>query len=351
MITRKLEQTILSKIGQKKAIILLGARQVGKTTLVKKLFAEQPNLLWLSGDDPNVNLLFENISTARLQAIIGQNKTVIIDEAQKISNIGLKMKLITDYIPDVQLIATGSSAFELQNKLNEPLTGRKWEYIMYPVSFSEMVDYHGFMKEHALLSHRLVFGYYPEVVCNAGNEKELLNLLYGSYLYKDILLLDDIKKSDKLQKLLQALAYQIGSQVSYTELGRLCELDYKTVEKYIILLEQCFVIFRLGSFSRNLRSELKNSRKIYFWDNGVRNAIISNFNPLELRDDTGSLWENFMISERIKKLYYNKLYSIIGFGERNSSKKLILLKNEMEKSLLLNLNGILRQTLKFQKFF
>ena len=309
MITRKLEQTILSKIGQKKAIILLGARQVGKTTLVKKLFAEQPNLLWLSGDDPNVNLLFENISTARLQAIIGQNKTVIIDEAQKISNIGLKMKLITDYIPDVQLIATGSSAFELQNKLNEPLTGRKWEYIMYPVSFSEMVDYHGFMKEHALLSHRLVFGYYPEVVCNAGNEKELLNLLYGSYLYKDILLLDDIKKSDKLQKLLQALAYQIGSQVSYTELGRLCELDYKTVEKYIILLEQCFVIFRLGSFSRNLRSELKNSRKIYFWDNGVRNAIISNFNPLELRDDIGSLWENFMISERIKKLYYNKLYS------------------------------------------
>jgi predicted AAA+ superfamily ATPase len=309
MITRKLEQTILSKVGKGKAIILIGARQVGKTTLVRKLFAAQPDVLWLSGDDPNVHVLFETISAARLQALIGRNKTVVIDEAQRIADIGLRMKLIIDQMPDVQLVATGSSAFELQNKLNEPLTGRKWEYKIFPLSFSEMVEHHGFIKEYALLPHRLVFGYYPEVVCNAGSEKELLNLLYGSYLYKDILLFDGIKKSDKLQKLLQALAYQVGSLVSYTELGQLCGLDYKTVEKYIVLLEQCFVIFRLGSFNRNLRNELKNSRKVYFWDNGVRNAIISNFNPVELRDDVGALWENFMISERIKKLNYNNMYS------------------------------------------
>jgi predicted AAA+ superfamily ATPase len=213
---------------------------------------------------------------------------VIIDEAQRIQEIGLRMKLITDQIPEVQLVATGSSSFELANQINEPLTGRKWEYKMYPISFGEMVTNHGLLEEKRLLPHRMVYGYYPEVVNHIGSEKEILKQLSDSFLYKDVLLLDQIQKPDGLIKLLQALAYQVGSQVSYNELSLLTGLDAKTVDKYITVLEQAYVVFRLGSFSRNLRSELKKSRKIYFYDNGIRNALIANFNQLESRQDVGA---------------------------------------------------------------
>lgn len=286
----------------------MGPRQVGKTTLLNELFKEDPETLWLNGDEPDIYELFENISSTRLKAIFGNKKNVVIDEAQRISDIGLKLKLITDQIPEIQLVATGSSSFELANKVNEPLTGRKWEYKMFPLSFGEMVAHHGLIDEKRLLPHRLVYGYYPEVVTGSGEEKNILKQLADSYLYKDILRWEQINKPDKLVKLLQAIAFQIGSQVSLTELGQIAGLDSKTVEKYISLLEQSYVIFRLGSFSRNLRNELKFSRKIYFYDNGIRNALIANFTQIETRTDTGALWENFIISERLKKISYESIW-------------------------------------------
>ena len=309
MIERALEKIIRTKLNNQKAIVLLGARQVGKTTLLKKIFSDNQDVLWLNGDEKDVQDLFQNSSSSRLKVFFGKKRTIILDEAQRIREIGLRMKLITDEIPEVQLVATGSSAFELANQLNEPLTGRKWEYKMYPLSFGEMVAHHGLLEEKRLLPHRLVYGYYPEVVNHIGIEKEILKQLSDSYLYKDVLLLEQIKKPEGLIKLLQALAYQVGSQVSYNELSKTTGLDAKTIEKYITVLEQTYIIFRLGAFSRNLRSELKKSRKIYFYDNGIRNALIANFNIMESRLDIGALWENFLMSERKKMLEYNQKWT------------------------------------------
>ena len=306
MIERILEKQILAKINTNKAIILLGSRQVGKTTLLKSLFENSSETIWLNADEPDIQAIFANISSKRFEAIIGNKKMIIIDEAQRIPDIGLKMKLITDQLPSIQLIATGSSAFELSNKLNEPLTGRKWEFKMYPISFQEMVNHHGLLNEIRLLPHRLVYGFYPDVVNHQGNEKEILKQLSDSYLYKDLLMMDQIKKPSALVKLLQALALQIGSQVSYQELAQICGLDGKTVEKYMMLLEQSYIIFRLASFSRNQRNELKKSRKVYFFDNGIRNALIANFEHIENRTDIGALWENYLVSERIKYLAYHQ---------------------------------------------
>jgi predicted AAA+ superfamily ATPase len=309
MIKRTLETTIQSRLFKNKAIILMGPRQVGKTTLIKTLFNDRDDILWLNGDEQDVRDLFENISSTRLKAIIGTNKIVVIDEAQRISDIGIKLKLITDQIKDVQLVATGSSSFELANLINEPLTGRKWEYKLLPVSFEEMSNQNGLLEEKRMLQQRMIYGYYPEIVTNPGNEKELLAQLADSYLYRDILTLDKVKKTDKIIRLLQALAFQIGSEVSYNELAQLCGLDSKTVEKYVTLLEQSYIIFRLGSFSSNLRNELRYSRKIYFTDNGIRNAVLGNFTQLESRTDAGALFENFAISERMKLLAYHNPFS------------------------------------------
>jgi predicted AAA+ superfamily ATPase len=304
MILRTLGKIIENNLFTGKAIIILGARQVGKTTLIKNLLENNTDLLWLNGDETDIQDLFKDMSSTRFKAIFGDKKIIVIDEAQEISEIGKRLKLITDILPQYQLIVTGSSSFELANHLNEPLTGRKWEYNLFPLSFSEMVQHHGLLEEKRLIPHRLVYGYYPEVVTRQGAEEIVLRQLSNSYLYKDILRLEQIKKADNLIKLLQAIAYQVGSQVSYSELSQLCGLDAKTVEKYIIVLEQSYIIFRLGSFSRNLRNELKFSRKIYFYDNGVRNVLISNFAQIENRTDTGALWENFVISERKKYLHY-----------------------------------------------
>ncbi len=306
MINRILEHKISGKIYKGKAIILLGARQVGKTTLLEKIFSKNKDVLWLTGDSPDVQALFESPSADRLRLYFGNKKIIIVDEAQLIPETGLRLKLITDYIKEVQLIATGSSSFELSNNLNEPLTGRKWEYKMYPLSFKELVNHHGFLTEKRSINHRLVYGYYPDVINHPGEEKNILKLLTDSYLYKDILMLENIKKPEKIVRLLQAIAYQIGTQVSFNALGQLCGLDNKTTEKYITLLEQAYVVFRLGSFSRNLRNELKFSRKIYFFDLGIRNALISNFTIAENRTDIGALWENFLVAERLKKNSYDE---------------------------------------------
>ena len=304
MIERLLFKTIENKLFVGKVIILTGARQVGKTTLLKQLLRQKEGVLWLNGDELQVQNLFANASADRLLSEFSNSKIVILDEAQRIENIGLRLKLIADSDSEVQVIATGSSAFELANKVNEPLTGRKWEYQMFPLSFGEMVEHHGKLKEMRMLPRRIIYGYYPEVVTNDGNEVEILKLLTDAYLYKDILSWESVKHPDKLQTLLRALAYQVGSQVSYNELSQMCSMDSKTVERYINLLEQCYIIFRLPSFSRNLRHELKSSRKIYFYDNGIRNALIADYRAPEVRQDTGSLWENFVVAERMKSNEY-----------------------------------------------
>lgn len=308
MIERELDKVIAERLFKGKAIVLIGARQVGKTTLLKNLVKGQEKLLWLDGDDIEVRTMLQNVSAIKFKSLLGQKKMMVVDEAQRIENIGLKMKLITDNFPDVQLILTGSSSFDLANKINEPLTGRKWEYTLFPLSFGELASHNGTFDEIRHLSLRLVFGSYPDVVNNAGDEREILMQLTNSYLYKDILEWERIKKPDKLVRLLQALAYQVGSEVSLTELGNLVELDKNTVEKYITLLEQTQVIFRLSSLSRNMRNELKMSRKVYFYDNGIRNALISNFSDVDSRNDIGALWENWMISELRKKRHYEQDY-------------------------------------------
>lgn len=306
MISRILATRLREKLFKQKAIILLGPRQVGKTTLLKNLAFDPSDILWMNADELDIQQLFSDVSSTSIKMLLGKKKILVIDEAQRIENIGLKLKLITDNLTDIQVIATGSSSFDLANRINEPLTGRKWEYNLFPLSFQELVQHHGLLEEKRLISHRLVYGYYPEVVTNPGEEEERLKLISHSYLYKDVLLWERIHKSDKLVRLLQALALQIGSQVSYNELGSICGMDAKTVEKYINLLEQAFVVFRLPSFSRNLRNELKSSRKIYFYDNGIRNAVINNFNPVSLRNDLGFLWENFLVSERQKYNAYQQ---------------------------------------------
>ncbi len=323
MIERQILKPINKRLKDSKALVLLGARQVGKSTLLKQLEKDftQP-ILRLNGDEADVRLLFEDATSTKLNALIGQNKTIVIDEAQRINNIGLGMKLITDNRSDVKVIATGSSAFELANKLNEPLTGRKWEFKLFPLSYSEMVKHHGLLTERRLLENRLIYGYYPEIVTHLGDEKDLLKTLVNSYLYKDIFILERILKPEKLERLAKALAFQVGSQVSYHELGKTCGLDNQTVEKYIDVLEKAFVVFRLSSFSRNLRNELKQSRKIYFYDNGVRNALINNFNPIDSRDDVGPLWENFLIIERMKHLHYNQKHCNIYFWRNTDQQEI-----------------------------
>lgn len=304
MIERMFAGKIRDAANSRKIVILLGARQVGKTTLLKSLF-DSDSILWLNGDELDVQNLFETLSAQRFKVYLGTKKIVVIDEAQRISNIGLRLKVLADSLPDLQIFATGSSSFDLANNVIEPLTGRKRELHLFPLSFEELVNHSDLLTEKRMIPHRLVFGSYPEVVTSQGNEIEVLKELSQSYLYKDILTFEKIRRSDRLVKLLQALAWQIGSQVSYNELAQTCSMDAKTVEHYINILEQAFIVFRLGTFSRNLRNELKNSRKVYFYDNGIRNAIIANFSPIENRNDAGALWENYVISERIKKLSYD----------------------------------------------
>lgn len=301
-----LNSIIRERLFTGKAIILMGARQTGKTTLLHEIISGMPDTLWLDGDVPEVKKLFEEGSPDRFRAQFAGKKLIVLDEAQRIKDIGIRLKHLTDHFKELQVIATGSSSFELANEVNEPLTGRKWEYNLFPLSFSEMIKHNGYIKEKSLLTHRLVYGYYPEVVTSEGNEREVLKSLSDSYLFQDILKWEQIKKPDKLTRLLQALAFQIGNQVSDNELSQLIGMDHKTVGKYLNLLEKVYIIYRLPSFARNLRNELKMSRKIYFFDNGIRNALISNFQIPEMRQDAGALWENFMISERMKYNHYNQ---------------------------------------------
>lgn len=309
MIGRTLEQTIREQLDKPKALILMGPRQVGKSTLLHAIFDDNEDTLWLDADNINVQENFEEASSEQIKTIVGKHKILIIDEAQSLANAGLTLKRMTDHLPDVKLIATGSSSFELADKIKEALTGRKREYRLLPLSFAEMAGHTNLLTESSMLGHRLVHGYYPEVVTNPGDEREILSDLASNYLYKDILKLDGMKKTDNLMRLVRALALQVGGTVSYNEVGQICGLDPKTVEKYIDILEKSFVVFRLGGFSRNLRNELKKSRKIYFYDLGIRNAVLNNYTPFENRSDheRGALWENFLLVERMKRNEYARM--------------------------------------------
>lgn len=306
MIKRAIQEEIEKRFFKGKALLIFGPRQSGKSTLIESILKDKEHL-YLNGDDADVQEVLTNTTAAKLKLLVGLNSIVFIDEAQRISNIGLTLKLFTDQIKTVQVIASGSSAFELLSKVNEPLTGRKFEFLLYPFSFGELVNHHGLLHEKRMLEHRLVYGSYPEIVTNLGEETELLKLLASSYLYKDLLMLEQVKKPLILSKLLKALALQVGSEISYQEIAQTIDSDPKTVDKYIDLLEKTFVVFRLPALSRNVRNEIKKGKKVYFYDCGIRNAVINNFKALNERTDSGALWENYVISERVKFLQYQKM--------------------------------------------
>ncbi len=309
MINRLISNIIKQKFFRGKAIIVVGPRQVGKTTLLKMLATEfdRKVLVW-NCDEPDVRRRLTEPTSTMLGAETAGYDIVFIDEAQRVQNIGITLKLLIDNYPDKQVVVTGSSAIELSNSINEPLTGRKYEYVLFPFSAEELLDEYGAQDESRLLERRLIYGSYPEVVNLPGEEHETLTNLVSSYLYKDIFSFQDVRKPEIIEQLLQALALQIGSEVSFSELGRLLGLNSITIQRYIDLLEKSYVVFHLRSFSRNVRSELKKSRKIYFYDNGVRNALLGDYKPLDLRNDIGGLWENYLISERMKHNAYNAFY-------------------------------------------
>src|SRR5665648_65322 len=323
MFSRTLENTIKEKINSGKAIVLVGARQVGKTTLLKAILKEK-EYLFLDADDPTTRSLLSNPNTEQIRTFIGDSKFIFLDEAQRIPGIGLTLKIITDQFKDVQLFVSGSSSFDLGNELNEPLTGRKWEYEMFPISWEEYEKKIGFLKSEQQLENRLLYGFYPEVINKQGKERETLKNLVNSYLYRDILAFSDIRRPEVLEKLLQALALQMGSEVNYNELSQIVGINKVTVQKYIEILEKGYIVFRLNSFSRNLRNEIKQNRKIYFYDNGIRNMIIGNFSQLDLRIDKGALWENFLISERLKQNTYKDTFSKMYFWRTKQQQEIDL---------------------------
>jgi predicted AAA+ superfamily ATPase len=325
MIFRQLEKDLRAKLHKGKVIILLGGRQTGKTTLLRIITETRKDTLWLNADEPDIKILIENANSTRLKTYFGKNKIIIIDEAQQVTDIGKKLKLLTDTLKDIQIIATGSSAFEIKNKTNEPLTGRKWEFHLFPLSFSEMVNNLGLIEEKRMIPHRLVYGYYPEVVTHLGEERERLKLLSDSFLYKDILMYQGLKKPEKLLHLLKMLAANISSEINYNQLSKQLQINNETVEKYIQLLEQCYIIFRLPAYATNLTKELKKGRKIYFTDNGIINSLTGNFSIIETRNDKGALWENFVISEMYKQNAYKKQFGNFFFWRSHDQQEVDLI--------------------------
>lgn len=330
MYLRSLRDKIEKRIGSGKVIIVIGPRQVGKTTLIESILKTKDYLL-LDGDDPKTRTLLSASNTEQIRSILGNNQFVFIDEAQRIDGIGLTMKIITDRFKEVQLFASGSSSFDLSNKINEPLTGRKWEYQLFPISWEEYENHHGYLYSEQQLENRLLYGFYPDVLNNPGDEIPILRNLVSSYLYKDILSFADLRKPEVLDKLVQALALQLGSEVSYSELAQIVNVDKNTISKYIDILQKGYIIFRLGSFSRNIRNEIKTSNKIYFYDNGVRNMIVGNFSPLELRGDKDALWENFLISERVKQIEYKQSLARIYFWRTKQLQEVDFVEEESNK--------------------
>ena len=306
MIKRAIEERIHNTLTKKKAVTIMGPRQVGKSTLADAIIPKDAKVLEINGDNTDVQTMFVNVDEAKMKVLIGNKDFLLVDEAQKIENVGNMLKIVAEKFKDVKIIVTGSSAFKLAQAVNESLTGRKREFKLYPLSFKEMADDTSVLEEYRMVDHRLIYGYYPEVVTSPGEEKEVLKELIDSYLYKDVMEENNIAKPDKLVKLVQALAFQIGSTVSANELAGLVGIDAKTVERYIEILEKSYIIFTLPSYAKNQRNELKFARKLYFWDMGIRNGVIGNMAPVSLRspEELGHMWENFVIAERLKRNEY-----------------------------------------------
>ena len=298
-VNRLLKDKLTYWLNKRKVLVLTGARQVGKTTLLKDLFEGQ-QMLWLNGDDPAVRTRLDNITLSGIKDLVGGYQIVVIDEAQRILNPGILLKMMIDNFPEVQFVATGSSALEISDKVFEPLTGRHILFHLYPFAQAEIYPTKSAFELEQQIPFHLRFGSYPDVVINPLDAETLLKNLAGQYLYKDVLIWKDIRKPELLDKLLKLLAYQVSMEVSINELANGLKVKSETVENYIDLLEKSFVVFRLKSYSTNERKEVTKMNKIYFWDNGIRNAIIDDFRPLELRNDIGALWENFLVSERMK---------------------------------------------------
>ncbi|MDE6653957.1 MAG: ATP-binding protein [Muribaculaceae bacterium] len=330
MIKRTIESNIIKDFQRNKVITLLGPRQVGKTTLLEQIVSEydHPKILHLNCDNEDDRLVLQDTSSTELKALIGDNALVLIDEAQRVVNIGLTLKMMGDLKSKANIIVTGSSSLGLGDRINEPATGRLIEYNLFPFTVAELSRYTSWKEEHRMLHHRLIYGMYPEVVMFPEDARRTLITLTNSYLYKDLLSYDGIRKPTLLQNLVRALALQVGSEVSYNEIASLIGADKATVEKYIDLLEKCFVVFCLPSYSRNMRNEIKKGKKIYFYDNGIRNAVLSNFASPELRTDMGALWENFLISERLKRNIYSTSYAQLYFWRTHSQQEIDLIEEK-----------------------
>ena len=328
MIKRVIKNSIQADYRREKVIVLLGARQVGKTTLLSELQEGAGKVLSLNCDNVDDVLLLESKTSTELKYLLSSYDLVFIDEAQRVKNIGLTLKMIGDLKLKTQVVVTGSSSFDMSNEVNEPATGRLIEYNLYPFSLSELAIETSEREEKRLLETRMIYGLYPEVVTEPGDAKRILMGLTNNYLYKDLFMYRGIKKPDLIQKLVRALALQLGNEVSYNELSSLLGVDRGTIETYINLLEKCFVVFRLDSFSRNLRNEIKKGKKIYFYDNGIRNAVLSNFAPLELRNDVGALWENLMVSERVKRNSYLGDFAQLFFWRTHEQQEIDLVEEQ-----------------------
>lgn len=299
IIKRWLKAKIIESLGDKRITILYGARQVGKTTLVKEI-AEEFNGLYLLCEEPDINEAFSNKTSTEMKSIIKDAKLVILDEAQSIQNIGLSLKILHDTYPDIKIIATGSSSFDLMSKISEPLTGRNIPFMLYPISYLEYVDAIGHIDAKRLLKQRMIYGMYPHII-NSNDPKRDLKILSTDYLLRDVLKIDQVRKPIILEKLVKLLALQSGSEVSFQEVAQKLEVSRGLVMDYVRLLEQAFILFRLPPFGKNPRDEITRFEKIYFFDMGLRNSLINSFSEIENRQDCGQIFENFFISERVKQ--------------------------------------------------
>lgn len=304
---RLLKNKILPWLNQGKALIFIGARQVGKTTLLRSMFGSSEKMLWLNADEERIRIRLKDLNLINLEQLMGDHITVIIDEVQRIENCGLLLKLLVDNYPHVQILASGSSALEIADRIFEPLTGRHIVFKLYGFTMAELYPEKSSFQWEEQLAFHLIYGSYPEVCMRRNLAETLLMNLKEQYLYRDVLIWKDIRKPELLDKLLKLLAYQIGAEVSMHELGKSLNIKSETVENYIDLLEKSFVVFRLQAFSQNSRKEITKMSKIYFWDIGLRNAIIDDFSPIFDRNDIGKLWENYAIAERIKQNNYKGL--------------------------------------------
>jgi len=310
-ITRHVLDQLKAAVTSGKVVVIFGPRRVGKTTILKKFLYTESNYLFVSGEDIFVRDFLSSGSVEKLKEFVGEKSLLVIDEAQYVPDIRLNLKLIVDHIPHLKVIATGSSTFDLTKQIGEPLTGRKHVIKMFSIAQLEMKNLENLAETKGVLESRLIYGSYPEVITfnDDALRQEYLHDLVSSYLIKDILAFEGIQKSKKLIDLLILLAFQIGKEVSHSELATQLSISKTTIGKYLDLLEQVFVIFNVRGFSRNLRKEVTKSSRYYFYDTGIRNALINNFNRLHRRDDVGALWENYLASERIKKQHYQRLWS------------------------------------------